>query len=190
MSLDHATRPDAVRSAGRPPSLCPALLRRLAARVAAGPDAAQVTTTIPFTGDPLATLPVSTPADVEAAFARARAAQAAWAATPVSTRKAILLRFHDLVLERQNQALDLMQAENGKARRDAFLEVTDIAIATRYYARSAAKLLAPKRRRGAIPVLTHTTELHHPKGVVAVISPWNYPLSMGAGDAIAPTSAA
>ncbi|MFD6389063.1 succinic semialdehyde dehydrogenase [Nocardia sp. NPDC060259] len=184
MSLDHATRPAAVHGAGLPPSLSPALLRRLAARVAAGPDAAQVTTTIPFTGDPLAALPVSTPADVEAAFARARAAQATWAATPVSTRKAILLRFHDLVLERQNEALDLMQAENGKARRDAFLEVTDIAIATRYYARSAAKLLAPKRRRGAIPVLTHTTELHHPKGVVAVISPWNYPLSMGAGDAI------
>ncbi|MGV9435562.1 succinic semialdehyde dehydrogenase, partial [Nocardia sp. NPDC003648] len=38
--------------------------------------------------------------------------------------------------------------------------------------------------RGAIPVLTHTTELRHPKGVVAIISPWNYPLSMGAGDAI------
>ncbi|MFE6924519.1 succinic semialdehyde dehydrogenase [Nocardia sp. NPDC057663] len=184
MSLDHATRPAAVRGAGLPPSLSPALLRRLAARVAAGPDAAQVTTTIPFTGDPLAALPVSTPADVEAAFARARDAQAAWAATPVAARKAILLRFHDLVLERQHEALDLMQAENGKARRDAFLEITDIAIATRYYARSAAKLLAPTRRRGAIPVLTHTTELHHPKGVVVVISPWNYPLSMGAGDAI------
>ncbi|GGN95724.1 aldehyde dehydrogenase family protein [Nocardia rhizosphaerihabitans] len=46
---------------------------------------------------------MSTPAEVEAAFARARAAQAARAATPVSTRKTILLRFHDLVLERQNE---------------------------------------------------------------------------------------
>ncbi|MFC3983464.1 aldehyde dehydrogenase family protein [Streptosporangium jomthongense] len=47
----------------------------------------------------------------------------------------------------------------------------------------AAKLLAP-RRRGAIPVLTHTTELCRPKGVVTIISPWNYPLSMAAGDAV------
>jgi succinate-semialdehyde dehydrogenase/glutarate-semialdehyde dehydrogenase len=77
-----------------------------------------------------------------------------------------------------------MQAESGKTRRDAFLEVTDIAITARYYARSAARYLAPQRRRGAIPLLTHTTELHHPKGVVSVISPWNYPLSMAAGDAI------
>ena len=184
MSLDHAPVPTAHRGAGLPSSLTPAVIRRLTGHIAAAPDAAQVTTTVPFTGAPLATLPVSTAADVESAFVRARAAQAEWAATPIAERKAILLRFHDLLLERQREVLDLMQAENGKTRRDAFLEVTDIAIATRYYARSAAKLLGPKRRRGAIPVLTHTTELRHPKGVVAIISPWNYPLSMGAGDAI------
>ncbi|MEV0589774.1 succinic semialdehyde dehydrogenase, partial [Nonomuraea sp. NPDC050310] len=138
----------------------------------------------PYTGLPLADLPVSTPADVENAFIRARAAQAAWARTPIAERRAVLLRFHDLVLARQEQALDLMQAESGKTRRDAFLEVMDTAITARYYARSAAKLLAPRRRRGAIPVLTHTTELRHPKGVVTIISPWNYPLSMAAGDAI------
>ncbi|MET8430488.1 succinic semialdehyde dehydrogenase [Nocardia sp. NPDC004860] len=184
MTIDHAARSTPARTSGLPASLTSALLARLAARVEAGPDATYATTTAPYTGDPLATLPVSTPADVEAAFARARGVQPAWAATPVHERKAILLRFHDLLLERQHEVLDLMQAENGKTRRDAFLEVTDIAIASRYYARSAAKLLAPKRRRGAIPILTHTTELRHPKGVVAVVSPWNYPLSMGAGDAI------
>ncbi|KAF0845210.1 succinic semialdehyde dehydrogenase [Nocardia caishijiensis] len=180
MTIDHTPRTTSTGNAGIPA----ALSARLATRVSAGPDAQRVQTATPFTGDLLADLPVSTPADVEAAFVRARAAQAAWAAKPVAERKAILLRFHDLLLDRQSEVLDLIQAENGKARRDAFLEVTDIALATRYYARSAAKLLAPKRRRGAIPVLTHTTELHHPKGVVAVISPWNYPLSMGAGDAI------
>lgn len=160
------------------------LVDHLSALVAAAPDAERTITNAPYTGDPLAALPVSTPADVQDAFVRARQAQARWATVPVRERARILLRFHDLVLERQDQALDLMQAENGKTRRDAFLEVTDIAITARYYARSAASLLAPKRRRGAIPVLTHTTELRHPKGVVTVISPWNYPLSMAAGDAI------
>ncbi|MEV0685647.1 succinic semialdehyde dehydrogenase [Nocardia sp. NPDC050378] len=185
MTIDHTTRTTSTTGdAGLPAAVTPALLARLATRVSAGTDAARAQTSAPFTGGPLADLPVSTPADVEAAFVRARAAQAGWAAMPIAERKAILLRFHDLLLNRQAEALDLMQAENGKARRDAFLEVSDIAIATRYYARSAAKMLGPKRRRGAIPVLTHTTELHHPKGVVAVISPWNYPLSMGAGDAI------
>ncbi|MFJ6540264.1 succinic semialdehyde dehydrogenase [Streptomyces sp. NPDC091385] len=168
-----------------PASLTPERIERLAARVTAAPDAVRVTTTAPYTGAPLADLPVSVPADVEDAFARARIAQRAWGATPLSRRKQILLRFHDLVLARQEEALDLMQAENGKTRRDAFLEVVDIAIVSRYYARNGARYLAPKRRRGAIPLLTHTTELRHPKGVVAVVSPWNYPLSMAASDAIA-----
>jgi succinate-semialdehyde dehydrogenase/glutarate-semialdehyde dehydrogenase len=180
----HHAGPAPVVPSPLPPSLTPALVKRLARRVTAAANAARITTSAPYTGTPLADLPVSTPADVEGAFARARTAQRDWAAMSVRERKRILLRFHDLVLARQDEALDLMQAESGKTRRDAFLEVTDIAITARYYARSAARLLGPKRRRGAIPVLTRTTELRHPKGVVAVISPWNYPLSMAAGDAI------
>lgn len=180
MTTEHATRPTTARRPGLPASLTPALLERLTARVSAAPDAARITTTAPYSGAPLADLPVSTPADVEEAFARARTAQRPWAATPIDERKRILLRYHDLVLARQDEALDLMQAENGKTRRDAFLEVVDIGIVSRYYARTAAKYLNPKRRRGAIPLLTHTTELRHPKGVVTVISPWNYPLSMAA----------
>ncbi|MGW8797856.1 succinic semialdehyde dehydrogenase [Streptomyces sp. NPDC055775] len=184
MVTDHAIRPTTTRGPALPASLTPALLTRLTARVSAAADAERVTTNSPYTGVPLADIPVSTPADVEDAHTRARAAQKTWAATPIERRKRILLRFHDLVLARQDEALDLMQAENGKTRRDAFLEVTDIAITARYYARNAARYLNPKRRRGAIPLLTHTTELRHPKGVVTVISPWNYPLSMAAGDAI------
>ncbi|MEU6458976.1 succinic semialdehyde dehydrogenase [Streptomyces sp. NPDC047065] len=184
MVTDHAPRPTTARAPALPASLTPTLLTRLTARVSAAANAERVTTCAPYTGLPLADLPVSTPADVEDAYTRARAAQKTWAATPVEQRKRILLRFHDLVLARRDEVLDLMQAENGKTRRDAFLEVTDIAITARYYARSAAGFLKPKRRRGAIPVLTHTTELRHPKGVVTVISPWNYPLSMAAGDAL------
>ncbi|MEU4984774.1 succinic semialdehyde dehydrogenase [Streptomyces sp. NPDC021969] len=173
------------RAPGLPPSITPSFLQRLTSRVSATPNAARVTTTAPYTGVRLADLPISTPKDVEAAFSRARTAQKAWAATSFAERKRILLRYHDLVLARQNQALDLMQAENGKTRRDAFLEVVDIGIVSRYYARNAAKYLGPKRRRGAIPLLTHTTELRRPKGVVTVISPWNYPLSMAASDTLA-----
>ncbi|GGR56796.1 MULTISPECIES: succinic semialdehyde dehydrogenase [Streptomyces] len=177
--------PTTARGPALPASLTPSFLQRLTTRVSAAPNAARVTTTAPYTGAPLADVPVSTPDDVEAAFARARTAQRAWAATPVAERKRVLLRYHDLVLARRDQALDLMQAENGKTRRDAFLEVVDIGVVSRYYARNAAKYLGPKRRRGAIPLLTHTTELRHPKGVVTVISPWNYPLSMAASDTIA-----
>ncbi|NMN99003.1 succinic semialdehyde dehydrogenase [Antrihabitans stalactiti] len=173
------------RSADLPPSLTPDVVNRLAGLVSAKPDAPRVTTRAPYTLETLAALPVSTPDDVADAFVTAHQAQREWAKTSFKARRRIMLRFHDLVLKRQDEVLDLMQAESGKTRRDAFMEVTDIAVTSRYYARTAHSLLAPKRRRGVIPGMTSTTELRHPKGVVAVISPWNYPLSMAASDTIA-----
>ncbi|MBJ7337896.1 succinic semialdehyde dehydrogenase [Mycolicibacterium sp.] len=189
MALLPDTNSPATTRRGLPPSITPELVSRLSRLVSASDGAETVTTTAPYTLEHLATLPVSTPEAVERAFVTAREAQRAWSATSFAERRQILLRFHDLVLQRQDEVLDLMQAENGKTRRDAFLEVTDIAVTSRYYARAAESLLRPRRRRGAFPVLTHTTELRHPKGVVAVISPWNYPLSMAASDTIAALAA-
>jgi len=169
---------------GLPASLSPQMVDRLVARATAGPDAARVTTRAPYTGAPIADLPMANPADVMAAFDTASRAQRQWQETPVREREAVVLRFHDLVLARQDEVLDLIQTENGKTRRDAFLEVGDIAMTSRYYARTAQALLKPVRRRGAIPILTHTTELRHAKGVVGIVSPWNYPFSLAAGDTI------
>ncbi len=144
------------------------------------------TTTVlaPFTGDPLVDLPTSTPADVQRAAAAARAAQRTWAAQPVKARAAVLLRLHELVLAQQNALMDVIQAETGKARGHAFEEVLDVAINCRYYGRTAPKLLAPQRRAGAIPVITRTVELRHPLGLTGLITPWNYPLTLGVSDAL------
>ncbi|MET9950446.1 succinic semialdehyde dehydrogenase [Streptomyces sp. NPDC006339] len=138
----------------------------------------------PFTGDKLADLPESTPEDVAAAFARARAAQGAWAATPVRARAAVLLRFHDLVLQRQGEVLDLIQLETGKARLHAHEEVQAVAVAARHYGRKAPAYLRPKRHTGVVPTLTKVTELRQPRGVVGQIAPWNYPLELSVGDAL------
>ena len=143
-----------------------------------------VETLAPYTGARLALLPQCASADVEDAFGRARSAQREWAAVPVRERCRIVLRLHDLVLQRQDEIMDLVQAENGKARRDAFLEVADVANTARYYARRAPGLVRARRRTGLLPGLTAARELHHPKGVVAVVSPWNYPLALAAGDTI------
>ncbi len=145
---------------------------------------ATLDTFAPYSGARLATLPQCSAEDVAAAFARARIAQQRWAATPVRARVMVLLKLHDLVLERQDEVMDLVQAENGKSRRDAFLEVADIANTARYYSRVASGLLRDKRRTGLLPGLTATRELRHPKGVVTVVSPWNYPLALGLGDTI------
>ncbi|WP_328725988.1 succinic semialdehyde dehydrogenase [Streptomyces sp. NBC_00259] len=138
----------------------------------------------PFTGEKLADLPESTPEDVAEAFTRARAAQPAWAATSPRARAAVLLRFHDLVLERQAEVLDLIQLETGKARLHAHEEVLAVAVAARHYGRKAPSYLKPKRHTGVVPVLTKTTELRQPRGVVGQIAPWNYPLELSVGDAL------
>ncbi len=164
--------------------LPPRRLARLTAHVVAGPNAKTYTDYAPFTGEPLAELPESSVDDVEVAFASARAAQRAWAQVPAEDRAAVFLRFHDLVLARRDEALDLIGLESGKARAHANEEVLDVAITCRYYARRGPGLLRPQRRAGGLPLLTKTTELRHPKGVVGVISPWNYPLTLAVSDAI------
>ncbi|MGW0992878.1 succinic semialdehyde dehydrogenase [Streptomyces sp. NPDC002523] len=138
----------------------------------------------PFTGEKLADLPESTPEDVLKAYQAARAAQAVWERTPVRQRAAVLLRFHDLVLARQAEVLDLIQLETGKARLHAHEEVQAVAVAARHYGRKAPAYLRPKRHTGAIPTLTKVTELRHPRGVVGQIAPWNYPLELSVGDAL------
>ncbi len=121
----------------------PARTRRLVRRVVAGPNAEHRVTRTPMTDAPLATLPISSPEDVAVAVETARAAQRSWASTPLQRRAAILLRFHDLVLDRQVELLDIVQLESGKARSHAFEEVADCAIVSRHYARSGARI--PRR---------------------------------------------
>lgn len=161
----------------------PGLTDRLARRVLATSGQTQACRT-PATGGVLGRLPVSSAADVQAAYGDARAAQRRWGATPIRERAAILLRYHDLVLQHQDELLDLIQLESGKARLHAFWEIIDVAGICRHYARKAESYLAPKRHTGAIPLLTRTQELRHPKGVVGIVAPWNYPLSMSITDAL------
>jgi succinate-semialdehyde dehydrogenase/glutarate-semialdehyde dehydrogenase len=162
----------------------PALARRLTARVVCSPRAEHRLTRSPMGAAPLASLPLSTPRDVQAAVDQARNAQRAWARTPMHVRERVLLRYHDLVLDRQAELLDLVQLESGKTRRQAFEEVADVALVSRYYARTGKDHLRARRRAGLFPVLTQAWELHHPKGVVGIVSPWNYPLTLAVSDAI------
>ncbi|RSO37513.1 succinic semialdehyde dehydrogenase [Streptomyces sp. WAC 06725] len=157
----------------------------LAARLARGVTGSGRTANhTPFTGEKLADLPESTPEDVATAFERARAAQRAWAEVPVRQRAAVLLRFHDLVLRRQAEVLDLIQLETGKARLHAHEEVQAVAVAARHYGRKAPAYLRPRGHTGVVPALTKVTELRHPRGVVGQIAPWNYPFELSVGDAL------
>ena len=151
----------------------------------AGDEVETLPVEIPFTGDILSTTPRCTAATVEMAVRRASRAQEDWLERSFGERGKVFLRYHDLILDRQDEILDLIQLETGKARRHAFEEVLDVAMVCRYYALNAERHVGVQRRRGALPGLTATKEYHHPLGVVGFIAPWNYPLSLSVTDAVA-----
>ncbi len=137
-----------------------------------------------FTGKPLTTIPVGTAEDVEAAFAEAREAQANWAKRPVSERAEVIRRYRDLVIENREFLMDLLQAEAGKARWAAQEEVVDLVANANYYARVSAGLLKPRTVQALLPGIGKTPVGYQPKGVVGVISPWNYPMTLTASDSV------
>ena len=186
---DHDTSPDHGTHDGRRPSgtLRPGRIEtdRLATRIAVAAGREHRSVTSPLTGEVGGEVPIGTGDDVAVAGAECRRVQQRWARTTVRERAAVLLRYHDLVLAHQDELLDLIQAENGKARIWAFEEILDQSVTARYYARLAPRVLKPHRRLTALPGLVSAAEHHVPKGVVGVISPWNYPLILAVSDALA-----
>jgi len=138
----------------------------------------------PFDGKTICNIPIGSKEDVEATVRSAQIAQKRWCRVPVKERAQIFLKFHDLIFEQKEEILDLLQLETGKARKNAFEELADVAVVSRYYSVRAEKFLRPKRRKGALPIFTVTHEQYHPIGVVGIIAPWNYPLTLAITDAI------
>ncbi len=167
----------------RPATLTDELLDRITARVVSTGGGVWKLTEV-YTGEVITTLPQSSPADIETAFDRARTAQQEWSQWPVKKRLKVFKKFHQLLLEHNTTIVDLIQAESGKARRMAFDETCDPAMVTSHYLRRAAKLLKPVTRGGPVPVVSNSTEVRQPKGVVAIIAPWNFPFATGLSDAI------
>ncbi len=159
-------------------------LETLTEHVTTATDRSPLPVEAPFTGETLAETPTCIPDDVDLAVERARDAQSSWAERPIEARVAVFEQFHERLLDDRGSILNVMQAETGKARADAFIELVDAVQNVRYYAARAPELLEPESRSGAVPGLTSATVTHRPIGVVGIISPWNYPLTLSISDAV------
>ena len=115
---------------------------------------------------------------------RARAAQKLWQKTSFPDRAKVIARFHDLVLSRSETILDTIQSETGKSRRDALAELVTVAGTARYYLAHGERALSPRKKRGAVPLITESVLAFRPHGLVGLITPWNYPFLLTVGDAI------
>jgi len=111
-----------------------------------------------------------------AAVAEARAAFAGWGATPVPERAAALGRLRREVVRRADDIVAVVTDETGKPAADVVMaEVMHAAAHADWLARSAPRLLAT-RRASPRPVWSKQAWVaHRPRGVAAVIAPWNYP---------------
>ena len=133
----------------------------------------------PATGELIGEAPNTTPDEVKQAVTRARRAQEAWGALPVAERAARVLRFRDAIVDRADEVIDLLSRECGKPRHEALLhEVMVVADIATYFAKNADRILAP--RQLDLHLMKHRKSYVHfiPRGVVGVISPWNYPFQL------------
>ncbi|MCE5288407.1 MAG: aldehyde dehydrogenase family protein [Nocardiaceae bacterium] len=160
----------------------PSTAEALASTISGRGDPVQIKR--PFTDEPLAWIPQMAAEDINDALHRARAAQKSWAQTPVKQRARTIGRVLDLVHRDRELFLDVLQAEGGKARIDALVELAEALLAVRHHVNTAEALLADESHSGIIPGLTSTSVLHRPHGVVGVIVPWNFPVALGAADAL------
>jgi len=131
----------------------------------------------PATGSVIASAPLSTKADVDAAVAAAKGAFSAWAATPPGERARALLRIADMIEERAEEIADLESADAGKPRAAVLEdEVPAMADPLRFFAGAARTM---EGRAAGEYMEGHTSFVRRePIGVVGQITPWNYPLMM------------
>ncbi len=135
----------------------------------------------PATNEVIARYPATSLDDLPAIIERARNAQKEWSARSLAHRCAALLRLRDAIYSRRDDVASVISRETGKPRVEAILSEVLLALdTTDFLARQAPAWLRPERvphHNLALRAKSGWTEFH-PHGVVAVISPWNYPFAI------------
>jgi len=142
----------------------------------------------PATGEKLREFECANEREVQAAVARARAAQPAWCERGVRERIAVLHRFQRLVHSRKSAIAETITREAGKPLVEALLtEVLVVLDATRFCVENAYDFLReqPVPHRNLAMKTKSGWMRREPYGVVGIISPWNYPFSIPATETLA-----
>ncbi len=140
----------------------------------------------PATGELLGEVRTSTREEVHAAIARARKAQAAWGILPIEERCERLYRLRDALVDRAEEIVDIVSRECGKPRPDCLSHEVMVTVdLLTYYCKNAQRILAPHDI--GLHLLKHKKSSVHlaPRGVVGIISPWNFPFVIPMGDVVA-----
>jgi acyl-CoA reductase-like NAD-dependent aldehyde dehydrogenase len=130
----------------------------------------------PATRESLGTIPVDDEASVRAALARARAAQRGWADTDFATRRRVLARVRDYILDHMDELADAIVRDSGKTREHALMgELWPVLEKLRWTIGNAERHLAPETVSSGLFLHKKARLEFHPLGVIGAIIPWNYP---------------
>ncbi|MCU0800181.1 MAG: NAD-dependent succinate-semialdehyde dehydrogenase [Rhodobacteraceae bacterium] len=132
--------------------------------------------TNPATGDVIARVPNAGEVETRRAIDAAHAAFPAYAALPLNDRVAMMRRLHQAILDNQEALAWMMTAEQGKPLVEARAEIASSAAYVLWFAEEARRIygeIIPSPVKGRRLMTTR-----HPVGVVAAITPWNFPSSM------------
>lgn len=124
--------------------------------------------------------------EVEAKARQAREAFHLWRAYPVHERVRAVESFWREVLRRKDDLVRLMHEETGKPLAEIeTMEVTGVGVILKYFARNAERLLADRPADQPWVLFNKRSYVRYvPRGVVGLITPWNFPLMIPVGDAI------
>jgi succinate-semialdehyde dehydrogenase/glutarate-semialdehyde dehydrogenase len=135
-----------------------------------------ITVTNPVDESPIITVPKLGQKETRAAIEAAQAAQKGWAAKTARERSAILRKWFNLMMENQDDLGQIMTAEQGKPLAEAKGEVAYGASFVEFFAEEARRIYGE-----TIPSPWPTSRIvvvKQPVGVVAAITPWNFPNAM------------
>ena len=136
----------------------------------------QVDCVDPATGDPLGAVRVDSPADVDAAVARAKVAQQAWGKTSLAERRRVLRAILRYTVDHKDEICAEVQRAAGKTRENALLgEIWPVCEKLRWLIGKGEKHLRPEKVGAGLLLHKKARLEYHPLGVVAAIIPWNYP---------------
>jgi len=118
------------------------------------------------------------------AVARARSVFSDWSTAGFQARARALKRVRDEIVQARHELIDLVVSETGKARGDAVLEFVMLLDTMHYYLSRGATFIADKKVTPHLLKNKRASISYHPLGVVGVISPWNFPVDLGFGEAV------
>lgn len=141
----------------------------------------------PATLEKVAELRVAGAEEVAAAVRRGRAAQEIWQRTSFAERARLFYKLRDLLLDEGERLADILTSETGRPRAEVYgNELFYLCDAIGVWAKKGAGYLRDENIRPHFPLLKFkkVVSTYAPRGVIGIISPWNFPLTMTLGEAL------